>query len=187
MDDAMPACRLTSARATMLLAALALGSGAGCAGSPSKTDPGETAAYDPGEMAGMGRSPLAVFNVGEEDIPEVLLRAVADTYARPSPLDCATITAEVVELDATLGSDLDVVKAADRPNDIVYEAMAGALRGLIPYRSVIGYLSGARDHQRQVVAAVAAGATRRAYLKGLGESIGCTPPAAPLRAPPERP
>ena len=40
-------------------------------------------------------------------------------------------------------------------------------------------LSGAERHDKLVQAAIIAGFTRRAYLKGLGETKGCNPPATP--------
>ena len=40
-------------------------------------------------------------------------------------------------------------------------------------------LSGAEQHDKFVQAAITAGAVRRGYLKGLGESKGCLPPATP--------
>jgi hypothetical protein len=134
-------------------------------------------------MGRMGRSPLSDFNLGEDNIPDVLLRAVADTYAAPSPLDCAALGAEIVEIDAILGPDLDTLKAADRADDFTRTALVGALRGLIPYHGVIRFLSGAGERERRIAEAVAAGAVRRGYLKGLGGSLGCAPPAAPVHIP----
>jgi hypothetical protein len=44
-------------------------------------------------------------------------------------------------------------------------------------------LTGAERHDSYVAAAITAGAVRRAYLKGLGESRGCSPPATPSHVP----
>lgn len=185
--DARPRSRWSSAWKTTLPAVLAIGLVSGCAGPTARPDAPEASAYDPGEMARIGQSPLADFSIDEDDIPGVLRRAVADPYAMPVPSDCATIAAEVLQLDAALGSDFDVVRATDRPDDYMSEALIGAVRGLIPYRGVIGLLTGARQRARRVAEAVAAGTTRRGYLKGPGESIGCDFPAAPKRALPEAP
>lgn len=144
----------------------------------------EAAAADPVTISEVGQSPLSDFALGEDEIPEVLLQAVAETYRPPAPLECAVLEAEIAALDAILGPDLDRLKAADRTEDFVETAMVGALRSLIPYRSVIRFLSGARKRERRILEAIGAGAVRRGYLKGLGESIGCAPPAAPLPAPP---
>lgn len=175
----MPNCRSMSAWTT-LGAYTALLLGAGCASTPRN---GQEADAQPGEMGRMGRTPLADFNPGDDDIPKVLLRAVADTYAAPSSLDCAALGAEIIEIDAILGPDLDTLKAADRSDDFARTAFVGALRSLIPYHGVIRFLSGANKRERRIAEAIAAGAVRRGYLKGLGASIGCGPPAAPVATP----
>jgi len=184
-DHARPRLHWPRAGTTMLPAILALGLAAGCASPPTRPDASEASTYDPGAMARIAKSPLAEFGLDEGGIPEVLRRAVTDPYALPTPPDCATIAAEVLELEAALGSDFDVVKAGDRPDDVMSDVVVGAVRGLIPYRGVVGLLTGARQRAREGAEAVAAGTTRRGYLKGLGESIGCNFPAAPQRALPE--
>jgi hypothetical protein len=165
--------------AAMLAAALALS--AGCARQPRRAG-GETA-VDPAAMGRMGRTPLSDFNLGDDDIPEVLLRAVADTYALPVPADCAALAIEIAAIDVVLGPDLDALKAADREDEFVRGAVVGTLRGMIPHHGVIGLISGARQRERRIAEAIEAGAVRRGFLKGHGGSIGCAPPAAPLRLP----
>jgi hypothetical protein len=49
----------------------------------------------------------------------------------------------------------------------------------IPFDNYIRLLSGANRHDAHVLAAIQAGAIRRAYLKGLGEVRGCPSPAIP--------
>jgi hypothetical protein len=134
-------------------------------------------------MGRMGRTPLSDFNLGDDDIPDVLLRAVADTYAVPVPLDCTTLGIEIAAIDEVLGPDLDTLKAADKESDFAKTAVVGALRSMIPYHGVIGVLTGARKRARRISEAIAAGMVRRGYLKGLGESIGCEVPMAPRRVP----
>jgi hypothetical protein len=60
-----------------------------------------------------------------------------------------------------------------------FGAMASAAQDLIPMRGWVRKLSGAEKHDRLVQSAMASGAIRRAYLKGLGEARGCNPPATP--------
>jgi hypothetical protein len=66
-------------------------------------------------------------------------------------------------------------------------AMASAAQDIIPFRGWVRKLTGAERHDRLVQSAVASGAVRRAYLKGLGESRGCNPPATPQHKPPAPP
>jgi hypothetical protein len=61
-------------------------------------------------------------------------------------------------------------------------AVKGASEYFIPGIGFIRYMSGAERHDAVVRAAIEAGAVRRAFLKGLGESRGCRPPSAPLPA-----
>ena len=58
--------------------------------------------------------------------------------------------------------------------------MKVAANALIPWQGVVRFVSGADARDRRVRRAIIAGATRRAYLKGLGEEKGCAPPAAPF-------
>lgn len=121
--------------------------------------------------------------MGSDQIPDALLRAVADPYRRPSPLDCAALVGEVSALDAILGPDLDSLSDADKSEGVA-NMFGSAVRSLIPYRTVIRFLTGAARRERRVAAAIAAGEVRRAYLKGLGEQQKCAAPATPLRTPP---
>ena len=132
-------------------------------------------------------APLADLNVVRAKIPPVLLEAKQGPYAMP-PMGCDAIAAQVKTLDEALGPDLDAPPAAeqgllDRGQDLAEKEAIGAIRGaaegLIPYRGWVRRLTGAERHSRLVAAAVAAGGVRRAYLKGVGESRGCTFPAAP--------
>ena len=131
-------------------------------------------------------SPLRDVNVLRTKIPQVLLDAMADPYALPEPANCARITGMILPLNGALGADLD--EPAQDENDLMVRgrgvalgAVAGAASGLIPFRGWVRKLSGAERHDSLVAAAINAGAVRRAYLKGLGESRGCKPPARPSR------
>jgi hypothetical protein len=154
---------------------------AGCATPSPRADGAHE--VDPDAMGRMGRTPLSDFNLGDDDIPDVLLRAVADPYALPVPLDCSTIAIEIAAIDVVLGPDLDTLKAADREDDFARTAVVGALRSMIPYHGVIGVITGARKRARRISEAIAAGMVRRGYLKGMGESLGCEAPATPVRVP----
>jgi hypothetical protein len=131
------------------------------------------------------QSPLRDLNVLRTKVPGVLLQAMADPYERPPKgWKCPQLIALVQPLDDALGADLDTPSQDE--DDLMEKGkgtglglMAGAASDAIPFRGWVRKLSGAERHDRFVQGAINAGAVRRAYLKGLGESKGCDPPATP--------
>jgi hypothetical protein len=135
-------------------------------------------------LQGAAAAPLRDVNVLRTKIPDVLLKAMADPYARPPKPNCASIIAQILPLNGALGADLDEVAVdeddlMERGRESVLGVMAGAASSVIPFRGWVRQLSGAERHDKLVSAAITAGAVRRAYLKGLGETRGCNPPATP--------
>ena len=135
-------------------------------------------------LQGAVSSPLRDVNVLRTKIPDVLLRAMADPYSRPPKATCASLIALLLPLNGALGADLDENPIDE--NDLMERGrasalgfVAGAASDVIPFRGWIRQLSGAERHDKLVTAAITAGAVRRGYLKGLGESHGCNPPATP--------
>lgn len=142
-----------------------------------------TAQANSENLQGAMSAPLRDVNVLRTKIPDVLLDAMQDPYARPVPANCRRIAALVRPLDEALGHDLDV-PAAERTDmqqgrDTALGAMASLASDVIPFRTWVRKLSGAESHDQLVHNAIIAGAVRRAYLKGLGETRGCLPPATP--------
>ncbi len=135
-------------------------------------------------VSGAVASPLRDVNVLRTKVPDVLLASMTDPYGRPVPATCARITALILPLNGALGADLDE-QAMDeddlvnRGNGAVLGVVASAASNAIPFRGWVRKLSGAEQHDNLVNAAITAGAVRRAYLKGLGETKGCFPPATP--------
>jgi hypothetical protein len=133
------------------------------------------------------KQPLKDLNVLKDVIPEVLLKAKAAPYAKPREETCHGIRVEIYELDYALGEDLDARTAPDdsmskKIADETYNLARGAVSGLLPYRGIVRRVTGAEKHAREINEALLAGAVRRSYLKGFGESLGCAYPAAPKRA-----
>ncbi len=135
-------------------------------------------------VKGAVTTPLRDLGVEKTQIPEVLLEALTDPYARPARnYGCAYLTALIRPLDDALGPDIDLTPVGDE--NLVSRGKAlgvaadVASSALIPFRGVVRQVSGAASHDRLVQSAYVAGSVRRAYLKGLGESRGCMPPATP--------
>lgn len=141
-----------------LASALAL---AGCASAP-KSRPSPAAQRD--EVLGL---------VGPET-PQTLQRVTRAPYAAPEPRNCEEVARQLAELDAMLGPDVDALNGGGE--DMVVEWAKGAMRGLVPYRGVVRFLTGASKKERALAAAVLAAAARRGYLKGVRESLGCPAP-----------
>lgn len=135
-------------------------------------------------------SPLRDLNLTRQEIPVVLLAAADAPYQTRTAYDCATIATEVAALDLALGPDLDTPQAdrttdyyrlgADEAAEAALDSVKDAAEGLLPYRSWIRQLSGAKQNEKRVKEAIHAGSVRRAFLKGIGEHRGCASPAAPL-------
>ena len=121
-------------------------------------------------------TPITDLNLNSDDIPEILLSAQADPYARLN--NCSTIMLEVSRLDRVLGEDYDIADWKKRKLHAGRVAQS-VLGSFIPFRGVIREVSGANDHERKLRDAISAGYMRRAYLKGLGEASGCHYPARP--------
>lgn len=136
-------------------------------------------------VEGAATAPLRDLNVMRAKIPDVLLQALSDPYARPPRnWKCPALIPLIRPLNDALGPDIDVIPAGDenlmdRGKSTALGAAADLASDAIPFRGWVRRLSGAEAHDRLVQSAIIAGNVRRAYLKGLGESKGCRPPATP--------
>lgn len=136
-------------------------------------------------VQGAVTAPLRDFNVVRTDIPEILIAAMSDPYARPpAKATCRQLIALIMPLDEALGPDIDRLPGTDptmteRGRSTALGLGADLASGAIPFRGVVRRVTGAAAHDRRVQDAIVAGSVRRAYLKGLGETRGCGPPATP--------
>jgi hypothetical protein len=136
-------------------------------------------------LEGAAMTPLRDLNVVRAKIPDVLLQALADPYARPPKgWKCPALAAMVLPLDDALGIDIDRLPPGDedlteRSKEMALGTAVDLATGAIPFHGWIRKLSGAERHDKLVQSSIVAGDVRRAYLKGLGEARGCTPPATP--------
>jgi hypothetical protein len=134
---------------------------AGCLGSAAHADP-----VRPGEQNGLGLTGPA--------IPDILQKAKADTYAPPAEPICQSLPAEIDALNEVLGPDADQAKLKTSTTTRATRWMGGAVRGLIPHRDVIRFLTGAGKKDDRLKDAAMAGWARRGYLKGLAKTLDCT-------------
>jgi hypothetical protein len=135
-------------------------------------------------LKGAAQAPLRDLNVVRTQVPDVLVNALADPYARPKTKKCPELAASILALNDALGPDIDAPveteqTLAAKGKPMALGAAAGFASDLIPFRGVVRQATGAAKHDQYVQQAILAGSTRRAYLKGLGEARGCKPPATP--------
>lgn len=131
--------------------------------------------------------PLTDLNLHRQKVDPVLLKAAAAPYAEPK--GCSEVTREIARLDAVLGPDVDApppqggtIRRAG--SNMAVDALRGATTGWIPYRGVVRRLTGAEKRAEISRHAVLAGTTRRAYLKGIGQHMGCFAPTFDVPAMP---
>lgn len=125
-------------------------------------------------------SPLSDVNIRKKEIPAVLEAAIANPYGLAGLKTCAGYATAIESLDAALGDDIDVADEKTTGENMGNSAGTIAktvIGSFIPFRGVIRELSGANAQQRAWERAVYAGAVRRAFLKGVGQSKGCAYPA----------
>jgi hypothetical protein len=143
--------------------------------------------------------PLQDLNLRRQEIPQLLIQAAVNPYARSKKIKCADIKKEVAELDELLGPDVEpksitlassngglaenlasiddievpeTMSLVDGAGGMVRDKIMGEIRSktdILPFRSIIRRISGASSHQKKLAAAYEAGKLRRAYLKGLAD------------------
>lgn len=129
-------------------------------------------------------TPLGDLNIVKADIPAILEAAERQPYLAPADQSCTAIVLEIHQLDEVLGADLDTHPSNVNPSliergaETVKSTAIGSLQHsaeeVVPFRGWVRKLSGAERYSRHVSAAIAAGSIRRAFLKGVGVSRGCS-------------
>jgi hypothetical protein len=138
--------------------------------------------------------PLQDLNLRKHEIPEILVKAGKNPYARPGKAKCAVVREELAQLDEVLGPDMEPMEDDDGKNELMRLANAempaaeemadgavnmagdfarktvmGTIRShtdILPFRSIVRKVSGADRHAKRTAKAYEAGKLRRAYLKG---------------------
>ena len=134
-------------------------------------------------------TPLRDLNLQREPIPAIL-QDIENPYDIPADISCPEIEQQVAALNEVLGPDWDALPrhesdpsvsdyAADEASEEVLDIIADEAGAIIPYRSWVRRLSGAKAYQKKVNQAEKRGSHRRTYLKALGFMKGCEGLAAP--------
>lgn len=107
------------------------------------------------------------------DTPEALRKAKADPYAAPASPACETIPREIAALDEVLGPDADEPLQKTRMRARANRLVGQALRGFIPHRDVVRFVTGADKRDKALNQAAMAGWARRGFLRGMEINLGC--------------
>ena len=147
----------------------------GCASTRDGPPPAPSAADQrSGALTRGGESGLGIS--GAVPPPELKAWAAA-AYVRAAPPDCAAMAKEILQLDDLLGPDVDVVAAAETRSGAMARAadraIVGAVRGAIPYRWVLRWVTQAGKLDRELREAILAATARRGYLKGVRLGLAC--------------
>ncbi|MBU6394506.1 MAG: hypothetical protein KGQ75_08035 [Sphingomonadales bacterium] len=141
----------------------------------------QTVVAPPNVTAGdVATAPLDTLNLKKDEIPPILIAAREDTYTVKGVRSCKAIGAEIGELDAVLGPDIDIAAdktKAEKRGNAVGSVAKSVVNSFIPFGGVIKEVTGAAARERQWQVALYAGASRRAFLKGYGQARGCRHPA----------
>lgn len=117
-----------------------------------------------------------------KEAPAKLVAIQDNPYSLAGLGKCAAIIREVTELNDVLGADVNEQVDKDRAKKREETAgrVAGTVAGgIIPFRGLIGEVTGANAERRRYAQAVYAGTVRRGFLKGVGLERGCKAPARP--------
>jgi hypothetical protein len=170
-------------------AALCLATGlAGCStGRHASAGVGTAVTQTSTGMSGAVSAPLTDLNITRVEVPP-LLAAIRSPYEPLAQTTCEAIAAQVTALTQVLGPDTDApagpdksvgVRAGEEAADFALDSVESTVTGFIPFRSIVRQATGATAHERRLRDAYVQGTQKRAYLKGVGASKGCAPPAAP--------
>jgi hypothetical protein len=147
--------------------------------------PGEKPQEAGAAMGDAVTQPLADINLKRRTVPAELTAILANPYALEGIRTCRQVIAEVQKLNTVLGDDVDRIEV-DPVTRKRREGAAGVTRGvissLIPFRSLIREVSGARASEQDYREAIFAGVIRRGFLKGYGQARRCRAPGRPLNA-----
>lgn len=116
--------------------------------------------------------PMYSVNLIREEIPEHLENI---TVSYQAPKNCLDYRVEMVLLDEALGEDpIDKTRDSNKVISLqLGKVIAREVESNIPFNGIIRSISGAKKHQRALLAARLKGNARRSYLKGWAAAKPC--------------
>lgn len=130
----------------------------------------QNAYVDQPKFSDAAATPLRDIGIMHRKVDPSLQQAKAAPYSIDQVKECSDAKAEITQLDAVLGPDIDAGATNTRTKSQMVKAFAAdAVSGVvkIPFRSVVRIVSGADRRDRERQDAIMAGMARRAFLKGV--------------------
>lgn len=115
------------------------------------------------------------------EVPDVLKQAKAAPYAVPPGPVCESAVAELDALNGVLGPD---AHEPQLKTNQVGKFVTKAIRGLIPHKDVLRFVTGAGRKESALQQAAMAGWARRGFLRGLTQGCGQDGQVVAAQAPP---
>ena len=117
----------------------------------------------------ISNAPVKALNLKNVKIPENL-KDTGNPYTATQSTSCADMKMELTQLTEFLGPDWD--------SDDHYRKTGGKGGGffdaILPYGGIVRFVSGASKHEKKVLEAADYAGVRRAHLKTLSASKGCS-------------
>jgi hypothetical protein len=115
------------------------------------------------------------------DVPQLLKDIKADPYKQPGQPICDTVPLEIQQITDLIGPDLNTQATADDKS--LASRGADVARGLVPYRGVVRFVTGANKKDEELREAIMAGYARRGFLRGIQLNLKCHPEPTPVADP----
>ena len=143
-----------------------------CANSIKKTKNVKVEKPDKASLIKAAKQPIYSTNLLRKEIPEHL-KNISQSYQTPP--SCDEYQKELVLLDDALGEDpIDKISDDDKVVTLHFgNIISNQVESSIPLNSLVKTVSGAKKHERKILAARVKGNARRSYLKGWAAAKNC--------------
>jgi len=137
-----------------------------------------SSAQDERDLGDAILSPAEDLNLKRTEIPQIL-KDLDDIYAVKPDTTCEEISAEIAALTEVLGVDEHAVEhqkksTSQKTSEATLDAVSGVTSGVIPFRGLVKWASGATAHEKRIRNAYVSGLKRRSFLIGLASGGSCS-------------
>lgn len=156
----------------MLLLVFSLAFTGACANTVKKTPKVKVEQPDKSSFVEAAKQPIYSANLIRKEVPEYL-KNINQSYKAPQ--SCVQYQEELLLLNDALGEDpIDQANDDDKVITLHFgKLVSRGVESSIPLNGLVKTISGAKKHERKVLAARLKGNARRSYLKGWAAAMNC--------------